>query len=101
MVKSLTEATVQSNKAIEKMSESMTSVGKAIGDGLALLATALAPPAPHRNSPIPVTPMFNRYNNYNAPPSTPYNYNGNNNQPFFHNNSSSPDEEEERHYQSL
>ena len=100
MVKNLTEATVQSNKAIEKMSESMASVGKAIGDGLALLAKALAPPAPVV-SPVPVIPMFNPYNNYNAPHSTPYNSNNNINLPFFRNNLASPDEEEERQYQSL
>ena len=56
MVKNFTEATVQSNKAIEKMSESMASVGEAIGDGLALLSKALAPPAPVPQGVSPVHP---------------------------------------------
>ena len=79
------------------MSESMASVGKAIGDGLALLSKALAPPAPQVVSPVPVTAMVNYY----APPSTPYNSNNNINLPLFRNNMASPEEEEERQYQSL
>ena len=45
MVSTLTEATVESKRAIEKISDSIASVGKSVGDGLALLAAAFAPPA--------------------------------------------------------
>ena len=38
----LTEATKESNKALESISQSMVVVGKSIVDGLALLATALS-----------------------------------------------------------
>ena len=42
MVDGLTEATKESNKAFEKISESIASVGKSIGDGFAALANALS-----------------------------------------------------------
>ena len=42
MVESLSDATRKSNEALGKISDSIASVGKSIGDGLALLATALS-----------------------------------------------------------
>ena len=42
MVDSLTEATQESNNAFIKISESIASVGKSIGEGLALMASALS-----------------------------------------------------------
>lgn len=43
MLTNLKTATEDTNKAMEKIAESITSVGKSIGDGLALLAAALNP----------------------------------------------------------
>ena len=40
MVQNITQSNQQSNEAMEKIAESITSVGKSIGDGLALLAAA-------------------------------------------------------------
>ena len=42
MVKDLVEATNESNKAFEAISKSIKSAGKSIGDGLSLLANAIA-----------------------------------------------------------
>lgn len=42
LVEGLTKATDETNKAFEKISQSMESVGKSIGEGLALLAGALS-----------------------------------------------------------
>ena len=50
MVKGLTEASVQSSKAFEQMSKSIESVRKSFGDGLALLAVALASPTNQQGS---------------------------------------------------
>ena len=67
LVSNLTEATMQSNKALEKVSESIASVGKSIGDGLALLAAALAPPKPNPPPPNSFAPVLNvPYMNYQA-----------------------------------
>ena len=42
LIDGLTEATIQSNRALENISQSIVAVGKSIGDGLALLANALS-----------------------------------------------------------
>ena len=42
LIDGLTEATKESSKALESISQSMVAVGKSVGDGLALLATALS-----------------------------------------------------------
>lgn len=48
MLENLTESTMETNKAMEKISDSIASVGKSIGDGLTMLAAAFTHPnAPH------------------------------------------------------
>ena len=42
MLQALTESNKESSRAMEKIAESITSVGKSIGGGLGLLAAALA-----------------------------------------------------------
>ena len=69
LVEGLTQATVQTNKAIEIMSQSMESVGKSIGDGLAMLATALG--GMNSNNNIPGRPYSNNDYYYQQPYVTP------------------------------
>lgn len=58
MVKQLTEATVESNKAFEKLSASIDNVGKSIGDGLKLLANAIGNNNNNQQPYDPRTPGF-------------------------------------------
>jgi len=58
MVKQLTEATVGSNKAFEKLSASIDNVGKSIGDGLKLLANAIGNNNNNQQPYDPRTPGF-------------------------------------------
>ena len=71
LVDQLTAATVESNKAFEKMSDSIESVGKSIGEGLKLLAAAIGgnlPTAP----PPPTTPLpHHQFQNYQQNPYQP------------------------------
>ena len=70
MVDELTEATRQSNNAFEQMSKSIESVGKSIGDGLALMANALWQ---HQNYPQqhPGNAQFNQNYQYHQGISVP------------------------------
>ena len=44
MVASLGKSGTQTRKAMDKIAESISSFGKALGDGLAMIAMAMAPP---------------------------------------------------------
>ena len=44
MVASLGKSATQTRKAMDKIAESISSFGKALGDGLAMIAMAMAPP---------------------------------------------------------
>ena len=52
IVQALAESADHSNQALEKISDSIASVGKSIGDGLALLAQALAGHRPPQPGPV-------------------------------------------------
>ena len=81
MVKGLVEVTNQSNKTFESISKSIESVGKSIGDGLGLLATAISswnqqPQSPNTstalNYRIGIPPSFNGYpGNFQCYPNRP------------------------------
>ena len=44
MMASLRENATQTSKAMDKITESISSFGKVLGDGLAMIAMAMAPP---------------------------------------------------------
>lgn len=64
LVDKLTAATIESNKALEKMSASIESVGKSIGEGLKHLAVAIG-------SNPPLAPPHHQYQNYQQNPYQP------------------------------
>lgn len=73
MIESLSNANDQSNQALEKIADSISSVGKSIGDWLALLAAALSQSQSHqprypeqgyfRNFNQGFNPQYSNYNN--------------------------------------
>ena len=75
MVDQLTATTTDSNKAFEKISQSIESVGKSIGDGLLALAGAIG----NKNRPqpsqvqqhYPCNPIYQPYNDNARQTSTP------------------------------
>ena len=73
MVHELTESTKESNKAFMKTSESIASVGKSIGDGLAELAFALTGSQQQESTPNfnqNLNPMYSNFHqgmNYRTP----------------------------------
>ena len=73
MVDSLTEATQESNNAFIKISESIASVGKSIGEGLALMASALSGTMSQQVS----APPADSYNGYSFTPNVHYRPNNN------------------------
>ena len=54
MVASLGESATQTSKAMDKIVESISSFGKALGDGLAMIAVVMAPPQMQQ---VPSTPQ--------------------------------------------
>ena len=57
MLQALTKSNKESSYAMEKIVESITSVEKSIGDGLGLLAAALA----NNNQSVPTKPLANTF----------------------------------------
>ena len=57
MVASLGESATQTSKAIDKIAESISSFGKALGDGLSMIAMAMALP---QRQQVPSTPQASR-----------------------------------------
>ena len=57
MLQALTESNKESSRAMEKITESIASVGKSIGDGLGLLGAALA----NNNESVSTQPVVNTY----------------------------------------
>ena len=57
MVASLGESAIQTSKAIDKIAESISSFGKALGDGLSMIAMAMALP---QRQQVPSTPQASR-----------------------------------------
>ena len=75
MVDQLTAATTDSNKAFEKISQSIESVGKSIGDGLLALAGAIGNSNRPQPSPVqqhyPYNPNYQPYHDNARQTSTP------------------------------
>ena len=69
MVASLGEIATQTSKAMDKTAESISSFGKALGDGLAMIAMAMAPP---QRQQVPSTPQASRMQMFSSHPSSPY-----------------------------
>ena len=57
MVASLGESAIQTSKAIDKIAESISSFGKALGDGLSMIAMTMALP---QRQQVPSTPQASR-----------------------------------------
>ena len=69
MVASLGESATHTSKAMGKIAESISSFGKALGDGLAMIAMAMAPP---QRQQVPSTPQASRMQMFSSHPSSPY-----------------------------
>ena len=69
MVTSLGESATQTSKAMDKIAESISSFGKVLGDGLTLIAMAMAPP---QTQQAPSTPQASRMQMFSSHPSSPY-----------------------------
>ena len=69
MVASLGESATQTSKAMDKIAESISSFGKALGDGLAMIAMAMAPP---QRQQVPSTPQASRMQMFSSHPSSPF-----------------------------
>ena len=69
MVASLGESATQTSKTMEKIAESISSFGKALGDGLAMIAMAMAPP---QRQQVPSTPQASRMQMSSSYPSSSY-----------------------------
>ena len=69
MVASLGESATQTSKAMDKIAESISSFGKALGDGLAMIAMAMAPP---QRQQVRSTPQASRMQMFSSHPSSPY-----------------------------
>ena len=69
MVASLGESATQTSKTMDKIAESISSFGKVLGDGLAMIAMAMAPP---QRQQVPLTPQASRMQMFSSHPSSPY-----------------------------
>ena len=69
MVASFGESATQTSKAMDKIAESISAFGKAFGDGLAMIAMAMAPP---QRQQVPSTPQASRMQMFSSHPSSPY-----------------------------
>ena len=77
LVNQLTVATAESNKAFDKMSASIESVGKSIGEGIKLLACSMGNNQGNTGTPHPSTyPHSNYYPQQYPLPSGPTYSNG-------------------------
>ena len=69
MVASFGEIATQTSKAMDKTAESISSFGKALGDGLAMIAMAMAPP---QRQQVPSTLQASRMQMFSSHLSSPY-----------------------------
>ena len=69
MVASLEESATQTNKAMDKIAESISSFGKALGDGLAMMTMAMAPP---QRQQVPSAPQATQMQMFSSHPLSSY-----------------------------
>ena len=69
MMASLRENATQTSKAMDKTAESISSFGKVLGDGFAMIAMAMAPP---QRQEVPSAPQARQMQMFSSHPSSPY-----------------------------
>ena len=69
MVASLGESATQTSKAMDKIAESFSLFGKALGDDLEMIAMVMAPP---QTQQVPATPQASQIKMFSSHPSSLY-----------------------------